>query len=166
MLDMYPKGSLSQADFTSGDPFTETGYVEQAPFLTNWPGRGPYSNARTWTSALRHRLIPEARPVLFVAQKLALLRYHPFMRFSDGLHYGAGLKVADRELLFGHFKYNADFFRKVQEEVARGEHFNDAEEYRKYLARLCEGREVIFDAAVSVPWTDSAFVQARLDRSD
>ncbi len=166
MLDLYPHGSLEEADFRSGDLFAETGHVDRDPFLTAWPGRGPYSNARTWTSALRHRLIPGTRPDLFVAQKLALLRYHPWMRFSDGLHYGSGMKVAERELLFGHFKYNADFRRKVQDEVARGQHFNDAEEYRKYLARLSEGREVIFDPGVSVGWTRSPFVRARLDDAD
>jgi glycosyl transferase family 2/galactosyltransferase len=163
MLDLYPRGALSKADFSSGDPFAETGFVEREPFLTDWPGHGPYSSGLTWTSALRHRLIAGSRPELFVAQKLALVRYQPWMRLSAGLHYAADLKVAKRELLLGHFKYNADFAAKARIEVARRQHFNGAEEYRKYLAILAEGRDVIFDAGVSVPWMDCSFVRDRLE---
>ena len=162
MLDMYPKGPLADADFSTRDLFAEAGYVEQTPFLDTSAGRGPFSDMPTWTSALRHRLIPGSRPDLFVAQKLALLKYRPWMRASAGLHYVAGVTLAEPELFFAHFKYNADFRRKVQAEVARGQHFNDAEEYRKYLAVVSEGRDVIFDPDVSVPWADCEFVKSRL----
>ena len=162
MLDMYPEGPLAAADFASGDLFAEAGMVERVPFLETSLGRGPFSDNPTWTSALRHRLIPGSRPDLFVAQKLALLRYRPWMRASAGLHYLSGCRLAEPELFFAHFKYNADFRGKVQAEVARGQHFNDAEEYRKYLAVVSEGRDVIFDAAHSVPWNACDFVTARL----
>lgn len=164
MLDMYPEGPLADADFSSGDPFAEAGFVEREPFLDTSAGRGPFSDAPTWTSALRHRLIPGSRPDLFVAQKLALLKYRPWMRASAGLHYVAGVTLAKPELFFAHFKYNADFRRKVQAEVARGQHFNDAEEYRKYLAVVSEGRDVIYDPGRSVPWTACDFVSQRLRR--
>ncbi|MFZ7094106.1 glycosyltransferase [Primorskyibacter sp. 2E233] len=162
MLDMYPEGPLEAVDFTSGDPFAEAGFCDARPFLTNTPARGPYSDQPTWTSALRHRLIPGSRATLFVAQKLALLKYHPFMRLSDGLHYVGDARLARRELLFAHFKYNAAFREKAQTEVTRRQHFNDAEEYRKYLALASEGRSVIYEDDISVPWQDSAFVKARL----
>jgi len=162
MLDMYPQGALDQATFTSGDLFAEAGFTDREPFLHNSFGHGPYSNAPTWTSALRHRLIPGSRNELFVAQKIALLKYSPFMRLSAGLHYVAGARLASQELLFGHFKYNADFHRKAQAEVARRQHFNNAEEYRKYLALASEGRDRIFDPDLSVPWFETDFVKARL----
>lgn len=158
MLDMYPKGPLSKADFRTGTPFEQAGWCDREPFLTNWPGRGPYSNMPVWTSALRHRLIPGSRPDLFVAQKIALLRYQPWMRLSAGLHFLTDIRLARRELLFAHFKYNADFRRKVEAEVARQQHFNDAEEYRKYLALVSEGRDVIHESGLSVPWYESPFV--------
>jgi hypothetical protein len=162
MLDMYPEGRLEKADFTSGDPFTEAGFTDRVPFLHNSYGRGPYSDSPTWTSTVRHRLIAGSRNDLFVAQKVALLKYSPFLRLSAGLHYVAGAQLAQRELLFGHFKYNADFHRKAKTEVSRRQHFNNAEEYRKYLSLISEGREVIYDPAVSVSWTDCDFVRARL----
>ncbi len=106
------------------------------------------------TSALRHRLIPGSRPELFVAQKYALLRYRPWMRLSEGLHYVAEAEVAGQEMVFAHFKYNAHFRAKAEAEVARGQHFNDAEEYRKYLDLMSEGREMIFSPDHSVPWRE------------
>lgn len=164
MLDMYPKGPLAAADFASGDPFDEAGFTDIDPFHSEAPGAGPFSNAGTFTSALRHRLIPGSRPELFVAQKFALLRYKPWMRLTAGLHYVGGAIPAKRDLIFSHFKYNADFRRKAQAEVARGQHFNDAEEYRKYLALVSEGRDVIYQDGVSVPWTDSEFARRILGR--
>ncbi len=158
MLDMYPKGPLENARFT-GNPFDEAGYCDRVPFLRNLPAFGPFSDGPTWTSALRHRLIPGSRPNLFVAQKLALLRYQPWMRLSAGLHYVGDARLADRELILAHFKYNADFRRKAQTEVARGQHFNDAEEYRKYLALASEGRSVIYDSDWSSHWTETSFAQ-------
>ena len=162
MLDMYPRDRLENADFSSGDLFAEAGFADRVPFRTNTLALGPFSNMPTWTSALRHRLIPYSRPELFVAQKIALLRYRPWMRLSAGLHFVGDVTLAPQELLFAHFKYNAEFRRKAKVEVARGQHFNDAEEYRKYLALASEGRDVIYDPELSAPWHESAFVQARL----
>ncbi|MGO4909635.1 glycosyltransferase [Pseudorhodobacter sp. W20_MBD10_FR17] len=162
MLDMYPQGPLEDADFAKGTPFDQAGFADSIPFLSNTLARGPYSDQPCWTSALRHRLIAGSHRSLFVAQKLALLRYQPWMRLSAGLHFVGDVRVAPRELLFAHFKYNADFRRKAQAEVLRGQHFNDAEEYRKYLALVSEGRSVIFDPTCSQHWADVPFVKRRL----
>ncbi|MBO9357380.1 hypothetical protein GG851_25580 [Bordetella petrii] len=162
MLDMYPKGPLSNANFSSGDLFAEAGYVEAHPFLENSTSSGPYSNSLTWTSALRHRLLPGSEPNMFVAQKIALLKYQPWMRLSAGLHYIGETNPADEEMIFAHFKYHAEFRRKALVEVRRGQHFNGAAEYRKYLALMSEGREVIYDEKISVPWQECGFVRARL----
>lgn len=165
MVDMYPKAAIETVDFRKRSPFQAAGYCEAQPFLTRWPGQGPFSNAPTWTSALRHRLLPGSRPDLFVAQKIALLKYQPWMRFSAGLHFVADVKLSDRELLFGHFKYSADFHRKAIEEAARRQHFNQAEEYRAYLSLAAKGANPFYHPDLSVPWQDCAFVKARLDAS-
>lgn len=159
MLDMYPQGLLADADFTSGDPFAEAGFCDSAPFLAVSGGMGPYTNAPVITSALRHRLLPGSRAELFVAQKTALLKYRPWMRFSAGLHSVAEVQLATRPLFFAHFKYNAAFRAKALAEVSRRQHFNNAEEYRKYLELVSEGRDSLFDPAVSVPFDRCAFVR-------
>ncbi|WP_333828171.1 glycosyltransferase family 2 protein [Pararhodobacter sp.] len=159
MLDMYPQGLLEAADFSSGDPFAEAGFCDRKPFLKVSGGMGPYTNAPVVTSALRHRLLPGSRAELFVAQKTALLKYRPWMRFSAGLHAVAEAKLATRPLFFAHFKYNAAFRAKALAEVSRRQHFNNAEEYRKYLALVSEGRDSLFDPAVSVPFSECGFVR-------
>ncbi|MCC5988262.1 MAG: glycosyltransferase family 2 protein [Pararhodobacter sp.] len=162
MLDMYPKGPLADADFSSGDPFTEAEYVDHEPFLTVSGGMGPFTDAPVFTSALRHRLIAGSRAELFVAQKFALLKYRPWMRLSAGLHFVADIRCARRDLVFAHFKYNAAFRAKAVAEAARQQHFNNAEEYRNYLALVSEGREAVFDPAISVPWRECDFVRRAL----
>ena len=162
MLDLYPSGPLAQAGFAHG-PFADATHIDRAP-LRCVPGmRGPWGNCDSVTSNLRHRLMEElgqpAARNLFVAQKFALMRYQPYMQFSAGLHYAVGGRMAERTLAFAHFKYNAQFHAKAQAEVARGQHFNSAEEYRKYLALLSEGRDTLFDPDVSVPLADCPFVQ-------
>ena len=159
MLDMYPQGPLSAADFTSGGPFAEAGFADRTPFLRETTGRGPYCNSATVTSALRHRLLPWSRPDLFVSQKYSLLKYQPWMRPSAGFHYVGDIKPSTTELIFAHFKYNAQFHQKAVNEAARKQFYNNAEEYQKYLALMSEGREVIYDADVSVPWMDADAVK-------
>lgn len=159
MLDLYPKGPLAGADLSRGDPFEGAGFADLTPFLTTSGGRGPFSDQPTWTSGLRHRLMPGARSELFVAQKIALLRFGPQMQLSAGLHYVSGCRLAPRDLVFGHFKYNAAFAARVAREVARGQHFNGAEEYRKYQDLLAEGRDCLWQEGVSGPWAASPFIR-------
>ncbi|MFY0659601.1 MAG: glycosyltransferase [Shimia sp.] len=158
MLDMYPAGALKSADFTD-NPFDQARFCDRTPFLQNTPYRGPFSDQPTWTSALRHRLIPGSRPDLFVAQKLALLRYQPWMRLAAGMHYIADARLAARQLILAHFKYNSEFWSKAQSEVARGQHFNNAEEYRKYKDLQSKGQGVLYDPDLSTLWTRTAFAQ-------
>jgi hypothetical protein len=156
MLDMYPAGPLAAADFTAGDPFALAGLADRQPFRPIWPGRGPYSDRQALTSALRHRQLPGSRPDQFVAEKVALLRYRPWMRLSVSLHYAAEVRLAAPELIFAHFKYNAEFHAKTRREIRRGQYFDNAAEYRRYAEILSEGRDVIADPAVSVPWQQAA----------
>ena len=165
MLDLYPRGPLSETRFDTA-PFAEARWLDRDPLRRVWCGRGPWSNSATVTSALRHRLMRQAgspaRENLFVAQKYALLRYHPMMQISAGLHYVSGARVAERALALGHFKYHAEFHAKAQAEALRGQHFNAAEEYVKYAALCDQGQDRLFDAAHSVELVRSEAVQALL----
>lgn len=162
MLDLYPAGPLAQARVAPDAPFADLCWCDRVPFLRNSSYLGPFGSSPTWTSALRHRLLPGSRPELFVAQKVALLRYQPCMRLSEGLHYVSGAKLAKQEMLFAHLKYSANFDVKARIEARRGQHFNGAEEYRAYLALLDKGDVGIFDAELSIHWKDCPFVAGRL----
>ncbi|WP_068108554.1 glycosyltransferase family 2 protein [Tropicimonas marinistellae] len=162
MLDLYPAGPLAEANFDDSDPFAVATHVDREPFRAETAFSGPFSNARTWTSNLRHRLLANSRPDLFVAQKYALLRYRPWMRLTAGLHFLAEAEVAQREFIFAHFKYHAGFHEKIRREIRRKQHFNNAEEYRRYRDLMSEGQDVLFDPDVSVPWRECEWVRERL----
>ncbi len=140
MVDMYPLGDLGEADFTRQSPFEAAPWFDKPP-ITPWRlGSGWYSNGTGFVSHLRHRLLPNAVPHDFVSQKFALIRYRPWVRVSQGVHYAANLIVSSRACWFAHFKYHAGFKDKVMTEIHRGQHFNSAAEYRRYAAMLAEGK--------------------------
>lgn len=166
MLDLYPEGPLEQAQIdATTNLFALAPYTDAQPFLAESLSPGPYDNATTWTSAVRHRLMPGARPELFVAQKVPVLRYKPWMQLSTSLHYASDVQLARDTLFFAHFKYHADFAAKAHREIARGQYYNNAEEYRRYVALTASGQDQIYDPAVSVQWQDCDEVRALLGRT-
>jgi hypothetical protein len=149
MVDMYPQGDLDTADFATDEPFSAAGYHDCHPLLPWRLGAGAYSNSATWLSALRHRLIPASAPNMYTSQKVALIRYRPWMRFAEGLHYASGVTPARERLAFAHFKYHRGFREKVMQEIARKQHFDNASEYRRYINMLSEAGGRFFDPALS-----------------
>ena len=140
MVDMYPFGDLAEADFSRAPPFDAAPWFD-APSLLEWRlGSGHYSNSRSFTSALRHRLIPSAEPNAFTVQKFCLFRYAPWIRLSQGLHSAANIRPAPEPLWFAHFKYHAGFKQKVATEVRRKQHFSGAKEYQAYQSLLAEAK--------------------------
>jgi hypothetical protein len=154
MLDMYPRGALRDTDFARAGP-EAANWFDSEPLLPWRLGTGLYSNSPTWLSALRHRLIPHSPPNAFTAQKIALLRYRPWVRLSEGLHYAAGLVPAAEPLFFGHYKYHAGFRAKVLLEIERKQHYDGASEYAQYLAMVAEPDASLFEAGISVHLDDS-----------
>jgi len=150
MIDMYPRGPLREADFARMAPAAAAAWFDRAPLLRWHVGGGLYSEAATWLSALRHRLIPHSPPNAFTAQKTALLRWRPWMRLSEGLHYVAGVRPAPQALFLGHYKYHAGFREKVLREVERKQHYDAASEYVHYLHLVAEPDSALFDPDVSV----------------
>lgn len=142
MIDMYPSGDLSEADFTKNAPFEVANWHDKEP-LKEWAlGSGWFSNSKNWASSLRHRIDANAEPNAFVSQKYALVKYKPWMRFSQGIHYAAGIKAADTATQFCHFKYHAGFKEKVEEEIRRKQHYDGAKEYQRYLGMLSEANSL------------------------
>jgi len=155
MVDMYPPGDLADADFSTQAPFDAAPYFDKQPLVPWLMGSGCFSNGPTYLSGLRHRLIPDSAPNLYTAQKVAVLRYQPWVRLSEGLHYAANIQVSTQRACFCHFKYHAGFKAKVHAEIARRQHFNGAEEYRKYLAMVAEGGQPLHHPALSVRYLSS-----------
>jgi glycosyltransferase involved in cell wall biosynthesis len=138
MIDMYPFGDLDEASFEKGAPFDVAPHFDKNAQIELKFGGGHFSNSRNFVNGLRHRLAP-SRINSYVSQKYALFKYKPWVRLTEGIHYSGNLRVAARPAYFAHFKYHAGFKSKVQTEIKRNQHFNGAEEYRRYAGMLAEG---------------------------
>ena len=156
MVDMYPFGDLDEADFDRRTPFEAAAWFDRDPF-TSWRlARGAFSNAETYLSTFRHRIDADAEPNAFTSQKHPLFRYQSWMRFSQGVHDATGVKLSEATARFAHFKYHKDFKRKVETEVRRGQHFDNAKEYRRYAAMLAESNGYFGDKALSARYVNSS----------
>ena len=100
-------------------------------------------------------MIADSAPNLYTSQKVAVFRHLPWVRLSEGLHYAANLQMSRQTASFAHFKYHAGFRAKVQQEVARRQHFNGAAEYSRYLAMVSETAGPLHDASLSDTYRDS-----------
>lgn len=155
MIDMYPYGDLDEADFSQQEPFIVAPWFDQQPLVPWHLGSGYYSNNLSHVSALRHRVDPNAEPNAFNSLKTALVRYRPWMHFSKGLHEATGVNVSTQRAWFAHFKYHAGFKAKVEAEVQRGQHFDNAREYRRYQALLVERKGRFGVENISTPFKGS-----------
>lgn len=156
MIDMYPYGDLKDADFTKDSPFDVANWYDKNPLFEWRLGSGWFSNSKNWTSSLRHRLDPNAEPNGFVSQKYALIKYKPWMRFSQGIHYSSDVKLADYNASFAHFKYHAGFKEKVEDEIMRKQHYGDAKEYKRYLSMVNEVQGGFGDNQLSNLFSDQS----------
>lgn len=161
MLDMYPKGPLNEFDVSRDDPFKIAAYVDSEPLRSVW-FHGPYSNSPTWTSSLRHRLAPNTGVNSFTSQKTCILKYKPWMQLSAGLHYVGDAKIAEAPAVLCHFKYHAGFHKKVMDEIARNQHFDDSAEYRAYAEALEGGFNCFFSKEGSVHWDQAETIKRAL----
>jgi glycosyltransferase involved in cell wall biosynthesis len=138
MVDMYPFGSLDEADFSERDPFEAAPWMDADPAQAYRLAWCYYSNRTQRVSALRHRLLPDSEPNGFVAEKVAMFHYRPWVRVSEGIHSATNLRISSQQACFAHFKYHKGFRRKILEEIARGQHYNGAVEYKRYAAMVAE----------------------------
>ncbi|MDZ7811997.1 MAG: glycosyltransferase family 2 protein [Ideonella sp.] len=131
-IDMYPNRPLSEVDFGRELPLTSARWFDAKPLQAWHLGSGCYSNSPTYLSSFRHRVIDNAPPNAFTAQKFALIKYYPWIHFSEGLHYASNVLTGSHIAFLAHFKYHKEFHQKVLIETQREQHFGDASEYREY----------------------------------
>ena len=155
LMDMYPYENLTDADFSKQNPFIAAPYFDQHPLIDWRLGSGVYSNGPTYQSAMRQRLSEASPPNAFTSQKYGLVRYQPWLRYSQGLHDVANATVFSQTAWFAHFKYHIGFKKKVETEIRRGQHFNNASEYRRYAAMLAESHGGFGAEGVSIQYQDS-----------
>jgi hypothetical protein len=149
LVDMYPKGPLARCNFANGRPFDLAAFHDD-PAVIHQGGSGLFSNSpNQFTSALRHRLIPDAENSLFNATKYPLVRYTGLVHLSEGLHFVGNTRISSGDLFLAHFKYHSGFADRVDIEIKRAQHYESAHEYRKYHVMLKSTQGRLFREGVS-----------------
>ena len=158
MVDMYPAGPMEEADFAIMQPRDAAQAFDRRP-VRIWPmNTGPFGNMTSYVSAVRHRLMPHSAPWGFTSQKVALFKFNPLMSFSEGFHFGTGMRISPDPIAFLHYKFSAAFAAKARREALRGQHFGGGSEYAAYLKLIENGLTSL--------WQDGLSECLDLDRED
>jgi hypothetical protein len=165
LLDMYPGGPLWTCAYKEGDdllaaaPYFDVGPYERVPvdlcpgvlirggmrervfyptFRTRGAGARIYEGVRGRVARRLPRLHdirwlrPTQPPVL---TKVPLVRWNKQTKYLSA-HWVSPKVVAPVTGALLHFKFLADSCERVGDEVARGEHYDGASEYRRYTEAL------------------------------
>ena len=134
MLDLYAAAPLEQVRYQPGESLIEafpwfdaTGYVRRDS------NDFPYFRLHGGARARLFHAHAAAGPVL---QKVPLIRWQAGIKYTSSKHTAFPCRLAEVSGALLHFKYLPDFPGQVRAEVARGQHYQGAKEYRGYLRRL------------------------------
>lgn len=153
LLDLYPPGPVAAMSYRAGDdyrayewyfdPFTTLRRVPRA----FWKGSG-----------LDYRFEGGTRERVFgvsnCCSKFPFFEFGRGMFLHDGQHYLEGAHIAPARGVLYHFKYLQDFVPHAREEAVRGEHWQGAREYARYV-EACDaaGNDFTLRNANSVKFT-------------
>ena len=151
-LDMYSDLPINQTPYRPGvDILKECGYHDRIFYTTYAIYGGIIGETPTYFGGVRSRAFGLDRVVL---NKLPLFKYTPKMRLREGLHWIDHARFKRGEAVLLHFKYIETFHEYVEREIARGQHWNGASEYRKYHEMLRNDPEFsLYDPVLSVRFT-------------
>lgn len=142
LLDVYPKGRIGDQPYRSGDnPLDIACWFDPANYMIHKNGR--YGNL--WIQGGPHARSffprdPELAPAL---NKIPLVRWQRHYAYISSTHMAlprtlnlvydedGGERIAGVLL---HAKFLSTFIEKSTEEMVRGEHYADSQEYRAYTA--------------------------------
>ena len=134
MLDMYdPDQALGAVRYSSGDSFVEAcGYFDRLGYeyatdgvYEGLPVRGGVRKRVFWASEDQ----PGKPPFL---GKLPFVRWDQSMNLKASTHIIDGVRPSKGNAVIQHFKFLGDIAERVQEEVARNEHWDNSAQYRAY----------------------------------
>ncbi|WP_457603328.1 glycosyltransferase family 2 protein [Nitratifractor sp.] len=151
-LDMYSDLPINQTPYRPGvDILKDCGYHDRIFYTTYAIYGGIIGETPTYFGGVRSRAFGLDRVVL---NKLPLFKYTPKMRLREGLHWIDHARFKRGEAVLLHFKYIETFHEYVEREIARGQHWNGASEYRKYHEMLRNDPEFsLYDPVLSVRFT-------------
>jgi glycosyltransferase involved in cell wall biosynthesis len=163
LLDMYPGVPLSQAEYQAGnDPLTVASWFDKPAFHeASLEAAYPayyldefnvyYKGPVRLTGGMRKRVFE----VNACISKFPLVKFDKSMFLSKGTHFIQGGRASDMRGVLLHFKFLQDFADNVEREVARKQHYQNAAEYKSYLAKVEYCRKSSLTGPLSEEYTDS-----------
>ncbi len=159
MVDLYPPGPLAAARYVAGDdPLAVFGWFDRTPWTLREERFAGHGEHPTYFGGTRQRVfgagVLGGRGVHeYTVSKVPLLRYRPELQVADNFHWVEGARVGERRVALLHWKYDAAFGRRAEEETTRGEHWDGASQYRRYRdVAAGDGALSMFDASCSVAY--------------
>lgn len=138
MIDMYSKTSVKAAEVPPNRKLSDVcSYFDRGPYKRLQSSVFPFVK---FIGGPRRRMFWE-RMDGFHPPTISKV---PFVKWSEGLRYVSSAhsmspsprKLANVTGALLHYKYLSDFHARAIEEVERQQHFANAREYKKYLAKL------------------------------
>jgi hypothetical protein len=150
LLDMYPKGATYEQPYRAGqNPFEIAQYFDSGNYTIN---RNPLIRNLWIQGGPRARLFfadtPKGAPAL---NKIPLVKWHASYAYLSSTHMmlPRGLNLVYEEAggekpsgCLLHAKFLDTFALKAREELARGQHYADSQEYRAYEEGLARERDL------------------------
>lgn len=159
LLDMYPRGPLNRFHYMRGtDPLLVAPWFDTDSYTKAC--KGPlyiheqkliYEGVERTFGGMRKRVFG-ANPCL---SKIPLIKFSKSMFLSPGTHFAQGARVPDIRGALLHFKYLHDFSKNVEQEAVRGQHWQNAKEYKQYWEVLNCSSELEFWAPSSTRFAGS-----------
>jgi hypothetical protein len=149
LLDMYSDVSVDVTHHAQDAPLLGTcRYFDVAPYRLVRCNDAPYFQIH---GGLRERIFRHIQTRFHAPTK-----WSPGRKFLCSTHTITPVKIAPIMAVLLHFKFLSDFHKRVEIEVARGEHYEDAREYRAYWQMIRQGGQVKLLSDQSAKFENSA----------
>lgn len=136
LLDMYSDRAVQDTVHDSRTSLLSTcQFFDPGPYRLTRVNLCPYVEIY---GGVRERIFRDMQAQFHAptVSKAPLVRWREGTRYLQSTHFITPVKIANVMAALLHFKFLSDFHDRVQTEVARGEHFAGAREYRAYLDLL------------------------------
>jgi hypothetical protein len=158
VIDMYSQIPIKEALYKSGESFLKT--CEYFDTNTYRAYKVPTYPPVQIYGGPRERVFWSKHNVNFHPPTMSIV---PLIKWQRGYQYLHGRHSLNTPVNFAffrgavlHFKFFHDFYKRIINEVKRGEHFKGAREYRMYLEYLNNKPDFTFYYEGSMPYQDSS----------
>jgi glycosyltransferase involved in cell wall biosynthesis len=167
LLDMYANRPVADAVHDPNAALIDTcRYFDAGEYRVSAIKLCPYFEIH---GGVRERIFQAVQAIYHppTISKVPLVRWRRGMQFHYSTHSLSHVATAKVTGALLHFKFLSDFHARVETEVARGEHYDGAREYRAYRELVRKQDTVNFVTDKSVRFEDSAqLVRLGLMRTD